>query len=135
MKHIDPFPSYHEISSADWFDSQSYDLSQMFDISDKSLEILRRDFNLELRTPTKFVHSSSGPFRSYSYRSVSIRLSNIQIDILEAKDEYFYVAVLQNYDLDRNEFGSMRCFKYFKCDQIEGVVSLLRSYLHKRYFK
>ncbi len=120
MRHIQPYnPTYKEISWLTFHHSDYVELSNINGLIPK-LKELYHDFNIDIKKN-----------RYYNYiemHDTQVHKSNFikpQIRIHELADEWFVVRKYPNHK-DGN--------RYYKCDQIEGLVDCL-DYIQKIFNK
>lgn len=120
------YKGYVEISS---LQDQQNAVDSAINISDDTLSKLDKTFKSKIISEIRKSHLSGDkilPHRVGIIKSGTTTHDTINITILELRDEWFFVVVLKHYDPFDKDWSYYRTYK---CDQIEGLIQLLKKYV------
>ncbi len=108
MKHIRPMITYSEVGYSD--------MHNIVPLSTNNLENLYQI----LKSKYSFDRVSRYPYEINPHIRIDIISSGNVVQIFECEDEWFYI--IYNY-----KFIKLNNYKYYKCDQAEGVIDCLEK--------
>lgn len=111
MKHIKLFESFKEL-----YDSITvYEFNEIHDHENQYFT------NREI----EFVKNNVEPSNRNIYRSdiISLKYGSLQMSTRKFKDEWYTLHICKITDVDSDDY----IFKYYKCDQMDGLIKCIKD--------